>query len=115
MVNFPEITQIQTLDEKVELSLFLDPSIAYFEGHFPGLPILPGVAQLHWAVELGKQYLGLPDTGVTSVEVLKFSHILQPGDEVRLTFEKKSPQKFVFSYTSEKGSHASGRIVLSDV
>src|SRR5690606_37926347 len=36
------------------LTFDLDPALAVFDGHFPGYPILPGVAQLDWAVRFGR-------------------------------------------------------------
>lgn len=34
---------------ELTVSLFLDPKLAWFKGHFPEQSILPGVAQIDWA------------------------------------------------------------------
>jgi hypothetical protein len=37
------------------LRMTLDPALRPFQGHFPQAAILPGVAQLDWAVRFGRQ------------------------------------------------------------
>ena len=41
--------------EAAELDILLDPALAAFDGHFPQAAILPGVAQLDWAIHFGRE------------------------------------------------------------
>ncbi len=94
------------------LNLKIPSDLDYFNGHFPEAPILAGVVQLDWAIRLGLEYLRFGSRAVQNLEVLKFQVVLTPGLEVQLFLTKKTSDKFVFSYHSDQGMHASGRVVL---
>jgi len=60
---------------------------AYFDGHFPGYPILPGAAQLGELV-LPCVRRARPDLGpLTGMSRLKFLGRIQPGDTVSVLVE----------------------------
>jgi 3-hydroxymyristoyl/3-hydroxydecanoyl-(acyl carrier protein) dehydratase len=105
-------TQFSPEGETVELSFFVPKDLDYFNGHFPNAPILAGVVQLHWAVEYAKEQFSFDQRNVQNLEVLKFKAVIVPGQNLQLTLTKKSNEKIVFSYVSDKGQHASGRIVF---
>ncbi len=110
----PEILSQHREDNLVTLELRVPEDLFYFEGHFPKTPILPGITQLHWAIELIKQTFDEPQLSFERVEVLKFQVITVPGQQVQLTLERHATKtnQFKFGYTSAKGSHSSGRIIL---
>jgi 3-hydroxymyristoyl/3-hydroxydecanoyl-(acyl carrier protein) dehydratase len=105
-------TQFSQEDETVELSFFVPKDLDYFDGHFPNAPILAGVVQLHWAVEYAKEHFSFDQRNVQNLEVLKFKAVIVPGQNLQLTLTKKNNEKIAFSYVSNKGQHASGRIVF---
>ena len=109
----PSVTVLSLLENKVTLALFISDQLDYFKGHFPDAPILAGVVQLDWAVEFAKKYLNF-NSDVKDVEVLKFQVVTTPNSQVKLTLERSTQGKCLFSYQSEQGQHASGRIVFSD-
>ena len=65
-------------------ALRISASLVQFEGHFPIQPILPGVAQLDWAVRFAQRHVALL-TRMRSVEQLKFTAPVMPGDTLMLT------------------------------
>ena len=61
--------------------------LLYFAGHFPGEPVLPGVAQLV-ALVLDRVQALWPELGEpTRVGRLKFKQPIAPGDALGLTVE----------------------------
>ncbi len=85
----------------------------YFDGHFTGMPVLPGVVQLDWAMTLGRKYFDLPPY-FHGINALKFQHMIRPGARVTLELTH-DPQKQLlhFRYVSAAGQHATGRAVFS--
>jgi predicted LPLAT superfamily acyltransferase len=70
----------------VNLDLHIRPDLLWFHGHFPGTPILPGVVQIHWAVDFARRYLGL-DLDTAREFQIKFKAVIQPDDAVVLTLD----------------------------
>jgi len=111
-VVWPQILNEKCDDNSVSLSCIIPENLDYFNGHFPQAPILAGVVQLHWAVEYAKQKLSFTNHSVKNLEVLKFQEVIVPGQTLEIILTKKNNEKVLFSYLSEKGQHASGRIVF---
>ena len=97
---------------KGEFELIVPEELFFLQGHFPDRPILPGVAQVHWAISLSRA--GLPLKPVfRGIEALKFHRIIKPLARLRLEVEhSESSGKLRFSYTSESGQHSQGRILF---
>ncbi len=110
----PKVIDSELVPDGINVKLYIDENIDYFKGHFPEAPVLPGVVQLDWAIYFARKHLDILDSDVKNVEVLKFQVIVRPNMEVQLNLVKKSDTKFTFTYLSEKGAHASGRIVLEE-
>lgn len=54
-----EMACTQPSAERVQLRLLLPPELFWFRGHFPGQPVLPGIAQIHWAQHYAQERLGV--------------------------------------------------------
>lgn len=98
---------------RARVELALDASLAVFDGHFPQAPILPGVAQLDWAVQLAREAFPLPPRFLR-MEALKFQRVARPGDVLQLDLEWQPERAtLAFRYVSVHGPHASGRVVFA--
>ena len=105
------LEQIETEGEW-SLQLAVPPDLAYFSGHFPRAPVLPGVVQVEWALKLGQQLMNLPEK-FAGMEVLKFQQLVRPGDEVQLHLRFDPVRsKLYFAYRNETATCSSGRILL---
>lgn len=109
---WPELKAEKLVDNGIELTLLIPNNLDYFKGHFPNAPILAGVVQLHWAVEFSKKHFDLEQYEVENLEVLKFQVVIIPEQELTLKITRKKLDKLLFTYTSERGQHSSGRIAL---
>ena len=108
----PGISLLRQDVYNVLLSLRIDADLLYFDGHFDGTPVLPGVAQLNWAIGLGRRYFPLPPV-FTAVHALKFQQIISPGSDIMLELQHEpSKNALHFRLYSDAGPHASGRIVF---
>lgn len=86
-----------------------------FDGHFPGQPILPGVAQLDWALTWARQAFDLP-AELLRIDALKFQQVVAPGAELDLALQWDAPRGVLtLRYTSALGVHASGKVVFASV
>ncbi|RDD81860.1 acyl-CoA synthetase [Dyella tabacisoli] len=95
------------------LALHIPPELIYFAGHFPGAPVLPGVVQIGWALELAATRLGTPKA-CRNMEALKFQHLLRPGDRADLTLRADAARgKLHFAYRFGAHLYSSGRLLLS--
>jgi 3-hydroxymyristoyl/3-hydroxydecanoyl-(acyl carrier protein) dehydratase len=87
--------------------------LAQVEGHFPGLPIVPGVAQVDWAVKLAARHLGL-GIEVAQWFQIKFRRVMVPGSEVTLTLGlNRARAKLAFEYRTGAEMLSSGSIRLA--
>ncbi|MBD9566762.1 acyl-CoA synthetase family protein [Pseudomonas sp. PDM09] len=108
----PEVLEQLEVHGEWSLQLAVPPDLAYFSGHFPRAPVLPGVVQVDWALSLGQQLMDLP-AKFSGMEVLKFQQLVRPGDEIQLHLRFDSARsKLYFAYRNETATCSSGRILL---
>ena len=110
----PDVLAQVESDGEWTLQLSIPPDLAYFSGHFPHTPVLPGVVQVEWAFKLGQQLLDLPPT-FAGMEVLKFQQLVRPGDvvELHLRFDRERG-KLYFAYRNDSAACSSGRVLLEN-
>ena len=110
--KIPEVLEQSASDGEWSLQLSVPPDLAYFSGHFPKAPVLPGVVQVEWALNLGRQLLNL-DGAFAGMEVLKFQQLVRPGDEIQLHLRFDAERgKLYFAYRNDTATCSSGRILL---
>ncbi len=122
MPEMPAVTWLVQGEDEALAVLDIRPGLSVFKGHFPIAPILPGVAQLDWALTLGRRCFALPDEFVR-LEVLKFVSPVVPGTQLNLSLQRKAKPKEpdlvslqfrLYSQAAgapEAVEHASGRAV----
>jgi 3-hydroxyacyl-[acyl-carrier-protein] dehydratase len=84
---------VEVLDSSAQARRVVRPGEAFFEGHYPGNPIMPGVLLCEavfqtGAVLLAKTVVG-DKTGLTPVltriKDARFKNIVRPGDELSIS------------------------------
>jgi acyl-coenzyme A synthetase/AMP-(fatty) acid ligase/3-hydroxymyristoyl/3-hydroxydecanoyl-(acyl carrier protein) dehydratase len=85
-------------DTEAEVAFTLPEELIYFKGHFPGRPILPGVAQTHIAVLIAQKLWGEWPSD-SNLQKLKFKRVLLPGDAVVLKLKRDPASgRLTFAY-----------------
>jgi len=109
-VREPETWAVRRTENGVDIDLFLAPAIVYFQGHFPGFPIAPAVAQIDWAVRLAARHLGL-STAVAPEFRVKFRKPMLPSMRITLSLTRAGPGNgFRFEYRDGLEVLSSGTI-----
>lgn len=100
--------------KQVILDLHIPPSLVHFAGHFPGLPIVPGVVQIDWVMHYAREHLGLSGH-FKALENIKFLTPLQPDArlELHLTWIDTS-RRLEFVFKTPQRTYASGRFVMGE-
>ncbi|MGO4155711.1 AMP-binding protein [Cupriavidus sp. YAF13] len=96
--------------------LEVSEDLAVFDGHFPGSPIVPGVAQVDWVMALAPERLPVPPRArFRRLEILKFQAVITPGTLVHMTLAWQPERSaLAFRLSSARGPHASGRIIFGE-
>ena len=78
---------VNTTDLKATIPIPADGP--WFEGHFPGRPILPGVAELALAIAALRQETGEP-LPLRGIAFARLRHLVLPGDRLELSARKSA-------------------------
>lgn len=92
MIVVPEICSSERTARGIRLQLKVPADLTYFEGHFRDCPLLPGVVQISWAIELGRQHLPFAGT-FRALSAVKFTRVIMPGSVVTLALEYTSDKR----------------------
>ncbi|MDB2438014.1 3-hydroxyacyl-ACP dehydratase FabZ [Hellea sp.] len=89
------IDRVTGLDENaITIESDVDPEAAYFKGHFPGMPIMPGVLIVETVAQAGALLVsltrGLSDDkfiAFSNVDAVKFRRPVTPGEMLTINVE----------------------------
>lgn len=84
---------------------------AWFEGHFPGRPILPGVAQLWLVLEALAHERGQPVT-LREVAFARLRQLVLPGDSLELNARERDGGRVRFELTRDGVAVSNGELIL---
>lgn len=106
----PNILSCREDGDTRRFELAITEELIWFRGHFPGYPVLPGVVQLRWAVELSQECFGL-EAGPREVMRLKFKSIIVPPLDIELTLTRVGPTETQFAYAGQGHEYSQGRLI----
>jgi acyl-coenzyme A synthetase/AMP-(fatty) acid ligase len=110
----PSVTSPELLSEaresgSCERTLRVPPNLAYLQGHFPGFPVVPGVAQIKWVMDVARTLVGR-EMRLAGLEALKFKELLRPGQVFQLRVDVgPAPDTLTFRLWTGGTVFASGR------
>lgn len=86
--GLPQVLAVRPQADGVDIDIALQPDLPWFQGHFPRMPILPGVVQLDWAVYFARQQSVMDARAVPAFQV-KFRALIRPDDALTLMLRRK--------------------------
>lgn len=102
----PIVKSWQATDSQLTVRMVFPSDMTCFKGHFPSVPILPGVAQLYFLRHFTQQaFADFPD--VCTYRRLKFKKLVSPGVDLEMAVVRKPDGAFAFSF----GEASSGEVV----
>ena len=105
---------IKQTDNAVILEFSVPDSSDYFDGHFPGYPILPAVAQIYIIMQFVSRYFGI-SSELSIIKRTKFTNIIRPDTPLVLHMEKKEEIiSFKIISVDEKTVYSAGNLVLPE-
>ena len=112
MIRLPEIDSLERAQGSLSLRFVVPATIGYFDGHFPDCPLLPGVVQVGWAVELARSHLAL-SRSFRALAGVKFMRVIQPGAQVHLMLSLGDDgRELSFAYESDGQACSGGRVLF---
>lgn len=110
----PELIDQQITADAALFTLRIPKNLIYFDGHFEQIAVVPGVVQIHWAIDFARRQLDLK--GVFShMEAIKFKELLLPGQQLQLELRHFGPSnKLEFRYHATEDEYSSGRIYFHE-
>ncbi len=102
----------QNDENEVFAKVSTDEDSPWFAGHFPGDPVLPGIAQLHMVTACIEQAVQ-QKLIVQHLARVKFKQLIRPGDilDIHVTPGKKD-NNYTFTIETTGRPVCSGRLVL---
>ena len=110
----PVIRDLKLDPERQSLTCrFVVPhDLPVFSGHFPGLPVVPGIMQLGWAAELARDY-ALVTGRCTAIVTAKFRRLLLPGMQIDVSLDGGSrPRQLQFRFQCDGSVVSTGRLLF---
>ena len=117
LVRDPQVLEKTSCEEgestEISLQFHVPENLVCCDGHFEDYPVVPGVAQIHWAAGYIGDLVQHP-VALTAIEALKFHNPLLPGQNCLLKLQHTSgTQKINFRFHAEQHKITSGRFVIT--
>lgn len=105
------IDDIKRIFQQANISIYLPESSIYFQGHFPGNPILPGIAQVDLAIHHACHFYGLKPNTIAQIKQIKFCKLIKPETNLTLQLAKEET-KIKFKFVIGEQVCSSGVLML---
>ena len=88
----------------------------WFSGHFPGEPILPGVAQLEMAFDAIKRF-NRKNLRLSGVKRIRFKQVIRPDDKLRITVapHKRDALSYLFRIMANGELVSNGVLMVEEL
>jgi 3-hydroxymyristoyl/3-hydroxydecanoyl-(acyl carrier protein) dehydratase len=112
-IDEPVTLAVDQSNDRVELDLLIPANLSSFRGHFPELPILPGIVQVHWAIGFARLYFPIDASPPRAMQV-KFRNVITPDERIRLVLTyAPDRRKLSFECRDAQAVRSSGVITFA--
>jgi hypothetical protein len=109
----PMLRAQRNLGDRIALDLSIPADLPCLNGHFPKLPVVPGVAQLGWAVMFAARCFDLP-VSVTQKFQIKFKRVTSAPCDVTLTLTHRATEgEIAFEYSQDEAVISHGTFAIA--
>lgn len=108
-LSYPLIFEKKNTNESAKITLAFLRNSNFFNGHFPDIPILPGVVQLLYAHNLAEDVFGIK-ISQNKIKKIKFSRVIKPDNKVILIL-KNNELSVDFTFTDNEKPFSSGTFI----
>ena len=113
MMCAPIVCNVAAEAAEVTLQLDLPADLPCFRGHYPGFPVLAGVVQIDWVMQVAGTHLQCDRRSATDFRI-KFKRIIVPGTPLTLMLRHDLVRRRLeFAYRFGDLIASEGRITLS--
>lgn len=105
---FVFVDKVTKLDSScIEGEKYISHSEQYLQGHFPGMPMMPGVLMIEALAQLGSIWVRRVDKDTSSIYVLagvervRFKRSVVPGDVLRLQADSLVKKGALYKFRAE--------------
>jgi 3-hydroxymyristoyl/3-hydroxydecanoyl-(acyl carrier protein) dehydratase len=84
-----------TGSDEISVTARVEENSLWFSGHFPGNPILPGIAQLAMILEVIQKTVQ-DNLRISEIRRVRFKQIVKPGDELTVVVKPVSENSYSF-------------------
>jgi 3-hydroxyacyl-[acyl-carrier-protein] dehydratase len=88
--------------QSLSADVHVPPASPWFSGHFPGNPVLPGVAQLGMVIDVIRHAFDGP-LRVVEVSRVRFKQMILPDDRLVVTAEARPDKAGYYAFRITKG------------
>jgi 3-hydroxymyristoyl/3-hydroxydecanoyl-(acyl carrier protein) dehydratase len=112
VLALPLIDALERAQDHLSLRLIIPDTNIYFQGHFPGCPVLPGVVQVGWAIEFARLHVPF-SARFRSLAAVKFMRVIQPNAAITLRLAADTERRELsFEYRRSGEPCSSGRVLF---
>jgi 3-hydroxymyristoyl/3-hydroxydecanoyl-(acyl carrier protein) dehydratase len=97
---------LKTGQQNYKIGFSIPENLPYFDGHFPGYPVLPAIAVIDFSFEFLKIILSKQEVNIKSIRSAKFYNVIRPNDDitVEITPDKNSTWTFKWANREKKAA-----------
>lgn len=99
-----EISDISMPEESIiTAQIIVGSDSPWFDGHFPGNPIVPGIAQMSMIFDLMQQAMG-PGLKLDGFKRVRFKQLIRPDTPISVLIKPagKPPNRFEYQLTADR-------------